>query len=200
MKAFGDLTFDTARIVNNAGAVSAFATAMQNMPTIDATRTGGVLGAIAGWFAGNEQMPWDSVKAFGDAEINAAGVTANAEAINAMSTSLNNFSIEKLDTTGIISYTNAMENLVEVLGELNQELSKDNNGRSAGTGENAGSVMSKVQSVGGGGETNDQLNNIMNQVLMVLNEIRDLDEDVERNTRNIIGSNLAQGGVSNVRR
>ena len=200
MKAFGDLTFNTAGIVNNAGAVSAFATAMQNMPTIDATRTGGVLGAIAGWFAGNEQMPWDSVKAFGDAEINAAGVTANAEAINAMSTSLNNFSIEKLDTTGIISYTNAMENLVEVLGELNQELSKDNNGRSAGTGENAGSVMSKVQSVGGGGETNDQLNNIMNQVLMVLNEIRDLDEDVERNTRNIIGSNLAQGGVSNVRR
>jgi hypothetical protein len=122
MKAFGDLTFNTAGIVNNAGAVSAFATAMQNMPTIDATRTGGVLGAIAGWFAGDEQMPWDFVKAFGDAQINAAGVTANAEAINAMSTSLNNFSIEKLDTTGIISYTNAMENLVEVLGELNQEL------------------------------------------------------------------------------
>ena len=200
MKKFGELVLNTAGITNNAGAVSAFATAMQNMPAIDATRTGGVLGAIAGWFAGDEVMPWDSVKAFGDAQINAAGVTANAEAINAMSTSLNNFSIEKLDTTGIVSYTNAMENLVEVLGELNEELSKDNNGWSAGTGENAGSVMSKVQSVGGGGGTNDQLNNIMQQVLLVLNEMRDLDDKVERNTRNIIGSNLAQGGVSNVGR
>ena len=200
MKQFGELGLNTAGIINNAGAVSAFAAAMQNMPVIDATRTGGVLGAIAGWFAGDEVMPWDSVKAFGDAQINAAGVTANAEAINAMSTSLNNFSIEKLDTTGIISYTNAMEDLVEVLGELNEELSKDNNGWSAGTGENAGSVMSKVQSVGGGGGTNDQLNNIMQQVLLVLNEMRDLDDKVERNTRNIVGSNLAQGGVSNVGR
>ena len=171
------------------------------MPEIDVTRTGGVFGAIAGWFAGDEVMPWDSVKAFGDANINAEGVSANAAAINAMSTSLNNFSIEKLDTTGIVSYTNAMERLVEVLGELNDELGKDNNGRSRGTGENAGSVISKMDTVGsGGGVGGDQLNNIMNQVLLVLNEIRDLDEDVERNTRNIIGSNLAQGGVSNVAR
>jgi len=71
----------------------------------------------------------------------------------------------------------------------------------SGTGENAGSVMSQMNTTGsGGGVGGDQLNNIMNQVLLVLNEIRDLDEDVERNTRNIIGSNLAQGGVSNVAR
>jgi len=202
MKTFGELSLNTQGITNNSGAVSAFATAMQNMPVIDATRTGGVLGAIAGWFAGDEQMPWDSVKAFGDANINAEGVSANAAAINAMSTSLNGFSVERLDTTGIISYTTAMERLVEVLGDLNTELGKDNNGMfTSGTGENAGSVMSQMNTTStSGGVGGDQLNNIMNQVLLVLNEIRDLDEDVERNTRNIIGSNLAQGGVSNVRR
>ena len=198
MKRFGDLTLNTAGITNNAAAVSAFAAAMENMPTINAERSGGVLGAIAGWFAGDEVMPWDSVKAFGDADISAEGVTANAAAINAMTTSLNGFSVEKLDTTGIVSYTSAMERLVEVLGELNEELSKDNNGWSAGTGTNAGDVMATA-GMGGGGN-NDQLNNIMQQVLMVLNEMRDIDEDVERNTRNIIGSNLAQGGVSNVSR
>ena len=144
-------------------------------------------------------MPWDSVKAFGDADISAEGVTANAAAINAMSTSLNGFSVERLDTTGIVSYTTAMERLVEVLGDLNEELGKDNNGWSAGTGENAGSVMSRMNTTSPGGAAgNDQLNNIMNEVLLVLNEMRDLDIDVERNTRNIIGSNLARGGVSNV--
>lgn len=202
MMRFGELSFNTAGITNNAGAVSAFAAAMSNMPIIDAERTGGVFGAIAGWFAGDTVMPWDSVKAFGDADISVEGVTANAEAINAMTTSLNGFSVERLDTTGIISYTSAMERLVEVLGDLNEELGKDNNGMfTSGTGENAGSVMSRMDTTGsGGGVGGDQLNNIMNQVLLVLNEIRDLDEDVERNTRNIIGSNLAQGGVSNVAR
>ena len=202
MKAFGELQLNTAGITNNAGAVSAFAAAMQNMPTIDAERSGGVLGALAGWFAGDTVMPWDSVKAFGDADISSEGVTANAEAINAMTSSLNGFSVERLDTTGIISYTNAMERLVEVLGDLNEELGRDNNGMfTSGTGENAGSVMSQMNTTGSGGRVGgDQLNNIMNQVLLVLNEIRDLDEDVERNTRNIIGSNLAQGGVSNVAR
>lgn len=202
MMRFGELSFNTAGITNNAGAVSAFAEAMSNMPVINAERTGGVFGAIAGWFAGDTVMPWDSVKAFGDADISAEGVTANAAAINAMSTSLNGFSVERLDTTGIVSYTTAMERLVEVLSDLNEELGRDNNGMfTSGTGENAGSVMSSMNTAGsGGGVGGDQLNNIMNQVLLVLNEIRDLDEDVERNTRNIIGSNLAQGGVSNVAR
>ena len=200
MMRFGNLKFNSEGIATNAGAVSAFADAMANMPTIDAERSGGVLGAIAGWFAGDEVMPWDSVKAFGDADISAEGVTANAAAINAMTSSLNGFSVEKLDTTGIVNYTSAMEKLVEVLGELNDELAADNKA-GFGTGTNAGDVVSKMDTIGsGGGAGSDQLNNIMNQVLLVLNEMRDLDIDVERNTRNIIGSNLAQGGVSNVAR
>ena len=200
MMRFGNLKFNSEGIATNAGAVSAFADAMANMPTIDAERSGGVLGAIAGWFSGDEVMPWDSVKAFGDANISAEGVTANAAAINAMTSSLNGFSVEKLDTTGIVNYTSAMEKLVEVLGELNDELAADNK-TGFGTGTNAGDVVSKMDTIGsGGGAGSDQLNNIMNQVLAVLNEMRDLDIDVEKNTRNIVGSNLAQGRVSNVAR
>lgn len=200
MMRFGNLKFNSEGIATNAGAVSAFAAAMANMPTIDAERSGGVLGAIAGWFSGDEVMPWDSVKAFGDANISAEGVTANAAAINAMTSSLNGFSVEKLDTTGIVNYTSAMEKLVEVLGELNDELAADNK-TGFGTGTNAGDVVSKMDTIGsGGGAGSDQLNNIMNQVLAVLNEMRDLDINVEKNTRNIVGSNLAQGRVSNVAR
>ena len=200
MMRFGDLKFNSAGITTNAGAVSSFAEAMSNMPEIDVTRTGGVFGAIAGWFAGDEVMPWDSVKAFGDANINAEGVSANATAINAMSTSLNSFSLEKLDTTGIISYTSAMESLVEVLGELNDALSADNKA-GFGTGTNAGDVVSKMDTIGsGGGGSSDQLNTTMQRVEQILTEIRDFDETTSKNTRNIIGSNLAQGNVSNVSR
>ena len=198
MMKFGDLKLNSAGITTNAGAVSSFADAMSNMPEIDVTRTGGVFGAIAGWFAGDEVMPWDSVKAFGDANINAQGVSANAAAINAMSTSLNTFSVEKLDTTGIVSYTNAMERLVEVLGELNNELSKDNNGYSLGSGTNAGDVLGKMDSIGsGGGAGSDQLNSTMQRVELILTEIRGFEEKVANNTRNISSSNIAAGGVSN---
>ena len=200
MMKFGDLKLNSAGITTNAGAVSSFADAMSNMPEIDVTRTGGVFGAIAGWFAGDQVMPWDSVKAFGDANINAQGVSANAAAINAMSTSLNSFSLEKLDTTGIISYTSAMESLVEVLGELNDALSADNQA-GFGTGTNAGDVVSKMDTIGsGGGGGSDQLNTTMQRVEQILTEIRDFDETTAKNTRNIIGSNLAQGNVSNVSR
>ena len=199
MKKFGDYTFNTKGIVANAGAVSAFALAMKNMPVIDAERSGGVLGAIAGWFAGDEKMPWDSVKAFGDAEINSVGVTANAAAINAMSTSLNTFSAESLDSAGIISYTEAMEKLVTVLEKMNDELTKDNSWNPFSKGENAGSAIAGGALAGsGGGAGNDQLNSVMQEVLVTLRESRDLDVKIESNTKNIIGSNLAQGGVSNV--
>ena len=110
---------------------------------------------------------------------------------------MSSFSAEKLDTTGLISYTSAMEELVTVLKELNDELGKDTNGRKAGKGENAGSVMSKVQSVGGGGTGGEMLNNTMQQVLAVLSEIKGYEEKTANNTKNISSSNIAVSGVSN---
>ena len=197
MESFGNRTFNAAGLTTNANAVSAFATAMGNMPEVKGERKGGALGWLASMVAGTETMPWDAVKAFGNADISAEGVLANSEAINMMSTSLSSFSAEKLDTTGLISYTSAMEELVTVLKELNDELGKDTNGRKAGKGENAGSVMSKVQSVGGGGTGGEMLNNTMQQVLAVLSEIKGYEEKTANNTKNISSSNIAVSGVSN---
>jgi len=93
-----------------------------------------------------------------------------------------------------------MEDLVEVLGRINEVLAEDNKGMfGSGTGVAAADALSQIGSATSGtSQGTQQLNSTMQQVLMVLSEIRDLDEDVERNTRNIIGSNLALGGVSNV--
>jgi hypothetical protein len=151
--------------------------------------------SIGGFFGAED--PLEKIKRFGDANINSEGVTANAAAINAMSTSLNAFSAEKLDSQGILSYTSAMERLVEVLGELNDALSADNKA-GFGTGTNAGDVVSKMDTIGsGGGGSSDQLNSTMELIKQLLQEMRDLDIKVESNTRNIRSSNLAQGGVSN---
>ena len=155
---------------------------------------GGIMESIGGFFGAED--PLEKIKRFGDANINSEGVTANAAAINAMSTSLNAFSAEKLDSQGILSYTSAMERLVEVLGELNDALSADNKA-GFGTGTNAGDVVSKMDTIGsGGGAGSDQLNNTMQRVEQVLTEIRDFDEEIKKNTSNITGSNLALGNLT----
>jgi hypothetical protein len=109
----------------------------------------------------------------------------------------NNLDILKngLDVDQVRSYTSSMERLVEVLEDLNEELSKDNQ-FGPGSGENAGSVLAKMDSIGGG--DNEQLTAIMNNVLAVLFQINESNSQINRNTRNISGSNIAQGYVSNI--
>jgi len=98
-----------------------------------------------------------------------------------------------LDTAGVISYNTAMQNLVDTLGDLNKELSKDNNGMlKAGKGTNAGSVMSQTSSTSAPNAGGSQLNSTMQQVLKLLEEMRDLDIKVERNTADAaMGTNIA---------
>ena len=81
---------------------------------------------------------------------------------------------------------------------MNDELSQDNY-TGYGNGTNAGSVVSKMDTIGsGGGGNSEELNNTMKQVLMLLTQMRDLDIKVEGNTRNIVGSNIARGRVSTI--
>jgi hypothetical protein len=81
----------------------------------------------------------------------------------------NNLDIIKngLDTDGVRSYTASMERLVEVLGKLNDELSKDNK-YGPGTGENAGSVLSKMGSIGGSAGSEE----VNSTLQLVLNELK----------------------------
>ena len=108
--------------------------------------------------------------------------------------------VNSLDAEPVRSYTEAIDGLVESLNKLNEELSQDNDTMFTSRAD-AGELLSGISaSTSGTSQGTEQLNNTMQQVLLLLREMRDLDIDVEKNTRNIIGSNLAQGNVSSVGR
>ena len=99
-----------------------------------------------------------------------------------------------LDINGVTSYTSAMEDLVVVLGKMNDELTKDNSWMPGSNGVNAGSIVSQ-QGAGGG---SDQLNSTMALVLAELQAIKTADESTAKNTKNFASSNIARGGLTNV--
>lgn len=108
--------------------------------------------------------------------------------------------INSLDAEPVRTYTEAIEGLVEALDKLNDELSQDNDTMFTSRAD-AGELLSGISaSTSGTSQGTEQLNNTMQQVMLLLREMRDLDVKVESNTRNIVGSNLAQGNVSNVGR
>ena len=126
--------------------------------------------------------------------------TAELATVNNPTLQENIDALKSLDASSVTSYTEAVEGLVEALNRLNEELSQDNDTMFTSRAD-AGELLSGIStSTSGTSQGTQQLNNTMQQVLVLLREMRDLDIDVERNTRNIIGSNLAQGGVSNVAR
>ena len=80
---------------------------------------------------------------------------------------------EDLDAGAVRRYTDAMENLVEVLEKLNEEME----GQATGTGNTqggstspAGAALSAMTSGVGSSDKLDELNNTMKQVLLVLQE------------------------------
>lgn len=99
---------------------------------------------------------------------------------------------KELDDSNLRAYTEAVEELVEAMKELNGELSRDNNGTfTAGTGTNAGSVLGGM-SEGGTGEKLDQLNTLMTQMLVVLQQGTRYSRDT---TRAIRGQGDLQQGI-----
>jgi len=110
----------------------------------------------------------------------------------------NNLDILKngLDIQQVRSYTNAMSQLVEVLEQLNEELAKDNK-FGPGTGENAGSVLAKMDTIGtGGGVGGEQVNSLLQEILTVLADMREYDRIVASNTRDFPSSNIAVSGLT----
>lgn len=95
----------------------------------------------------------------------------------------NNLDILKngLDVENVRSYTEAMEELVEVLGELNEELRADNK-FGIGTGENAGSVLAKMDSIGSGGSS-EELTAAIDRLAGIMSQNVVATRSVERNTR-----------------
>ena len=113
----------------------------------------------------------------------------------------NNLDILKtgLDVNAVKSYSDAMEELVEVLGRLNTVLAEDNSGLfGSGTGVAAADALSQISTASqGNAQGTQQLNSIMNELLAVMSEVRDFDEQIEKNTKYANrGTNIANGRVS----
>ena len=94
---------------------------------------------------------------------------------------------ESLNADGVNAYADAMERLVEVLGDLNDELSQDNNGRfTPGTGVNAGTVVGQTDnSQSGRSEQIETLNSTMERAATLLSEIRDHTRRTSRRLDNL---------------
>ena len=88
---FGEANIKVDGVIANAKAISAFSNAFANFPELDSERVGGLFGAIGRIFSGKLVMPWDRVNEFGNAKINADGVTANAKVVSAFSNAFANF-------------------------------------------------------------------------------------------------------------
>ena len=188
IKKFGQEKFDGPSIIANAAILSEFSTAMSafsssGISSIEIPKT------LASRLEDLNNVPTGNLNLLASgmtAIANVSGLQSNLDILNS-----------GLDTSNVTSYTTAMESLVQVLSELNEELGKDNKA-GFGKGTNAGDVVSKMDTIGsGGGAGSDQLNTIMNKVLLTLEEMRDLDIKVEKNTADMSGGfNIAARRVS----
>lgn len=133
---------------------------------------GGAIGGLLGDDMGDQVNYMKQIASVGP-ELSVAG-----EGMAAISSAA-----KQLDDSNIRAYTEAVEELVEAMKDLNSELSKDNNGMlESGTGANAGSVLGGM-SGGGTAEKLDQLNMLMSQMLQVLQQGTRYSRDTTRAIR-----------------
>ena len=199
MQKFASYDIDVAKVKNNAEAMAAFSSAMAVAGGgAAASGAGNAIGAIGNAIAGffGADTPLDQVKEFGEMQLNTEQITTNANAIRTMATSLNTFAQTELDDAPIISYTEAIESLTEALGNLNDELSRDNDTMLTSRAD-AGELLSGISSSSSGSAQGiESLNSTMRAMLESLEEIKDINQSVERNTQAITSGNLAGGYVS----
>ena len=230
VKKFGDAKIDGEKVKANADAMVAFGKAMASAGAGNAAAgAGGLIGAFSSFFADD---PTEQVAEFGSLDINAQGVTANANAMLVMAQGISSLSgsgissltidsdlvesfedlskigpglssaatgikeigavtgldtnitaLNSLDKSGIRNYNNELERMVELLEDMNKELSKDNNGMfTKGTGTNAGSALNAIAESGsGGGELSSSMLAILQEIRDVNKQSRKALEDIARN-------------------
>jgi len=172
LKAFGALDLNAKNVKTNAEAMSSMSTALSTFTDIEGVTIDAYLAQRLTALA---EVP--DLTTFA-ASINALSNVNIATGVNALNT---------LDNSSVIKYTDSMEKLVEVLGELNNELSKDNK-VGFGSGTNAGDVVSKMDSIGAGGgggsqmstEQLNRLNTTLDAVKIILMENRDYNKDTAK--------------------
>ena len=120
VRIFGEQRFDVNGVRVNAEAMAAFGNALSSLPEggIQGTRSGGLLGAIAGFFGGGEEMPWDQLREFGAEPLDPNGnVVANAQAMTAFGNAISAFNGADLEELNLSrAFVNRLEEIAAISG------------------------------------------------------------------------------------
>lgn len=143
---------DTANLANVAESLGALGSAMLGLAA------GGVLDSIASFFGA--KSPFDKmvegINKFADIDGTAV---ANLSASSGGLAGLKSFA-DDLNAKNVEDFAEALDKLVDQMKDLNEELSKDNNGFfKSGTGPNAGSFLTSGD--GGGGLSNSSMQTLV---------------------------------------
>ena len=143
---------DTANLANVAESLGALGSAMLGLAA------GGVLDSIASFFG--VKSPFDKmvegINKFADIDGTAV---ANLSASSGGLAGLKSFA-DDLNAKNVEDFAEALDKLVDQMKDLNEELSKDNNGFfKSGTGPNAGSFLTSGD--GGGGLSNSSMQTLV---------------------------------------
>tara|TARA_B110000503_G_scaffold36752_1_gene60118 strand:+ start:899 stop:4087 length:3189 start_codon:yes stop_codon:yes gene_type:complete len=170
LREFGALQINAAGVKINAEAMGAMSTGLQGFKDISNVE---INKNLASRLTDLANIP----------DLTSFATSVNALASSSLGTGIN--TLNNLDSSGVLQYTEAMKQLVDVLGELNAELGADNK-VGIGTGTNAGDVVGKMDSIGGGSgsglsaEKLDLLNTTMRSILTILDESRGYHKDTAK--------------------
>ena len=203
VKLFADAGLDKAKVQTQSEAVAAFANAMSMFPeSIPTERVGGVFGSLKDIFFGEVEFPWDSVKAFGDADISAEGVQKNADAMVAFATGIAGFTsvdianvalpnmrnlseaVQALDTNfdseKIDDYEDALFNLADTIDTLNEKI-RENNALAA---QSISASAAASGDGGGGGGASRELIQMLSQLNTTMENMKEeLDDQGDTHDR-----------------
>ena len=203
VKLFADAGLDKAKVQTQSEAVAAFANAMSLFPeSIPTERVGGVFGSLKDIFFGEVEFPWDSVKAFGDADISAEGVQKNADAMVAFATGIAGFTsvdianvalpnmrnlseaVQALDTNfdseKIDDYEDALFNLADTIDTLNEKI-RENNALAA---QSISASAAASGDGGGGGGASRELIQMLSQLNTTMENMKEeLDDQGDTHDR-----------------
>ena len=134
IKVFGATDIDSAKVSSNASALKLFADALSGMSSAE---------------VGEIEIPKNLASRLTDLSNvptldNIAQGMTNIATVSGLDTNIDK--LNSLDADNLNNFAEAMENLVDVLGKLNDELAEDNKGLfGGGTGTSAADVVSQMQ-------------------------------------------------------
>lgn len=192
LKQFGELRIDAPKIKANAEALASFGSALESFK---GTGQGNAISIPADAVANLGRL--GAIGSQGSLQQTAAGLQAIANVQNLQTTLT---SLNALDATKIISYNTALKDLTKVLTDLNKELANENRGGLFGMGDakaNAGEILKSisVNTSAGAGNTG-QLNDTLMKVIEVLQQTKEINDKIEKNTKRGVGADVASRDIS----